>query len=64
MNKMKLNTLPSKDKFPYIRKKKTIEKPDQKKKADKPIFSSSSLFNFFSNFDMFGVKVTLSYKGK
>lgn len=28
------------------------------------IFSSKSIFNFFSNIDMFGVNVTLTYKGK
>ena len=61
---MKSNSLPSRDKFPYTRKKKTIEKPLKKKKIDHSGFSSNGLFNFFSNFDMFGVNVTLSYKGK
>jgi hypothetical protein len=62
---MKSNSFPPKDKFPYTRKKKTIEKPLQKKKkVDPSSFSKNSLFNFFSNFDMFGVNVTLSYKGK
>ena len=61
---MNSNSSPSRDKFPYIRKKKTIEKPLQKKKADRSSFSKNGLFNFFSKFDMFGVNVTLSYKGK
>ncbi len=62
---MKSNTSPpSKEKFPYIRKKKTDLRLPPKKKVESSRFSSKSIFNLFSKIDMFGVAVTLTYKGR
>ena len=57
-----LNNPSSDNKSPYRRKKASI-KHALRIKATRELSIRDKIFKFFSLFDMFGVKVSLTYKG-